>query len=747
MGGLLRCLCATLAGLAAAPGGGAGRDGQRSPRAGVVTIVDDAASAETITIERVGNQDRITSDSVPLDPSRRCSWRSKAPRWWTCPPASSYAVDLARGQRPFATSLSTPISVAGGDRQRHAHHGRRRRRAGGRRRQRHARRHAAAPTSTSARSATTSIKARDGTAERISCGNGQRRGRQRPRRHHRRVRARRRQRRATASRTAVDCNDAQPGISPGARGDLRQRRRRELRRPRQPEPRRRRRRRPAPAGLQRRQPRIRPTAPEIRGNKIDENCDKRALAVRRPRRHRLQPVGRSRRAFSRLQRLVVDQRAEGRADRLPLLRRAAARRARRKPRSRSKSVLKPVVLHKGFREGAAAARHAAAGHDHRRPDDRPHLHVHGRARRAAPHHDRLPGPRARSGAGRAEARAARSPSPRRCSLPAPRTRARSRSWAGRSSTTARPATRASPASTPAPATGSPASAVRTLGGCGESGRDRRLPQERDRRGGCSTSRAATTSPRSPRTCTCPCSSSAATATTACSAAAGWTPSSAAPATTTSSPATARASRSTAASGRDTAISDDADSRSSCEEIEGDADFDGVRRPADCNDANAGIRPGVADVPDDGVDQDCSGVDATNLDADGDGSPRPAGLRRRERDGPARRARGRRQPRRRELRHRGRAVPGIGGVRAQPLGAVRCAHREPQPHRPATPARHADQVPCSGSGCPFRKVVRKVKRRRAVRLSGPSGTARSAGAPASRYGSPTPAGSAACCGSG
>jgi hypothetical protein len=75
-------------------------------------------------------------------------------------------------------------------------------------------------------------------------------------------------------------------------------------------------------------------------------------------------------------------------------------------------------------------------------------------------------------------------------------------------------------------------------------------------------------------------------------------------------------------GNDTAISDDADTRTSCEEIEGDADFDGVRRPADCNDANPGIRPGATDVPDDGVDQDCSGADATNLDRDGDGSSRP-----------------------------------------------------------------------------------------------------------------------------
>ena len=73
---------------------------------------------------------------------------------------------------------------------------------------------------------------------------------------------------------------------------------------------------------------------------------------------------------------------------------------------------------------------------------------------------------------------------------------------------------------------------------------------------------------------------------------------------------------------DTAITDDGDERVSCEEIEGDADADGVRRPADCNDTTPLIRPGRPDVPDNGIDEDCSGVDAVNTDRDGDGVPRP-----------------------------------------------------------------------------------------------------------------------------
>jgi hypothetical protein len=54
----------------------------------------------------------------------------------------------------------------------------------------------------------------------------------------------------------------------------------------------------------------------------------------------------------------------------------------------------------------------------------------------------------------------------------------------------------------------------------------------------------------------------------------------------------------------------------------DVDGDGVNVPADCNDGNAGIRPGAVDVFDNGVDEDCSGADAENPDRDGDGATRP-----------------------------------------------------------------------------------------------------------------------------
>jgi hypothetical protein len=53
----------------------------------------------------------------------------------------------------------------------------------------------------------------------------------------------------------------------------------------------------------------------------------------------------------------------------------------------------------------------------------------------------------------------------------------------------------------------------------------------------------------------------------------------------------------------------------------DVDRDGIRKPTDCNDLDPAIRPGAVDVPDDGVDQNCSGADATrDRDEDGYSSP-------------------------------------------------------------------------------------------------------------------------------
>jgi hypothetical protein len=175
------------------------------------------------------------------------------------------------------------------------------------------------------------------------------------------------------------------------------------------------------------------------------------------------------------------------------------------------------------------------------------------------------------------------------------------------------------------------------------------------------------------------------------------------------------------SGNDTAISDDGDARSSCEEIEGDADGDGVRRPADCNDTNPTIRPGVADPPEDGVDQDCSGTDATNLDIDRDGSPRPQDCN----DGdPA-------------IRPGAREVAGNGvdencDTRIVPFpaisGLVSNLWRASGSRTVNVALKAKDfakgtriELRCSGGGCPFRKVTRRVTRGgRTVNLHRPFG---------------------------
>jgi hypothetical protein len=54
----------------------------------------------------------------------------------------------------------------------------------------------------------------------------------------------------------------------------------------------------------------------------------------------------------------------------------------------------------------------------------------------------------------------------------------------------------------------------------------------------------------------------------------------------------------------------------------DEDGDGFNQRSDCNDGNPAINPIAPDVPDNGVDENCDGADAVNLDRDGDGFQRP-----------------------------------------------------------------------------------------------------------------------------
>ena len=54
----------------------------------------------------------------------------------------------------------------------------------------------------------------------------------------------------------------------------------------------------------------------------------------------------------------------------------------------------------------------------------------------------------------------------------------------------------------------------------------------------------------------------------------------------------------------------------------DVDRDGFSTAVDCNDAAATVFPGARDILENGIDEDCDGRDAVNLDRDADGFPVP-----------------------------------------------------------------------------------------------------------------------------
>ena len=58
-------------------------------------------------------------------------------------------------------------------------------------------------------------------------------------------------------------------------------------------------------------------------------------------------------------------------------------------------------------------------------------------------------------------------------------------------------------------------------------------------------------------------------------------------------------------------------------LQADLDHDGFAAPADCDDSDPAVRPGVADAPDNGLDENCDGADATIADRDRDGVRAPA----------------------------------------------------------------------------------------------------------------------------
>lgn len=144
-------------------------------------------------------------------------------------------------------------------------------------------------------------------------------------------------------------------------------------------------------------------------------------------------------------------------------------------------------------------------------------------------------------------------------------------------------------------------------------------------------------------------------------------------------------------------------------LDPDVDNDGELASTDCNDRDPSIRHGVVDTPDDGIDQNCDGLDAVNLDRDGDGENRPDDC---DDTNP-------------RINHRARDIPGNrinedcrGGdapfpeLGARILGFTQTFTRFTRFVDLAitrAPARTKVRVTCTGGGCPLDSKTRRIRR--------------------------------------
>jgi hypothetical protein len=110
-----RLLAIAVLGLALLPASALGASINYEPGTGIITIVDDVATPDDISVARSGGFDRISRVGGGLVSFNDACTDDAGGTVIVCPQATSLAVDLGAGNDTFRTSaVSSPVSVAGG---------------------------------------------------------------------------------------------------------------------------------------------------------------------------------------------------------------------------------------------------------------------------------------------------------------------------------------------------------------------------------------------------------------------------------------------------------------------------------------------------------------------------------------------------------------------------------------------------------------------------------------------------------